>query len=331
MDLNNIYPVSTNNIMNSITITAMDKTDPKMMKKYIKREFKHLFGKIDGIQIFPEDENNYSKVTVYLRDTADEEVLEKRRFIKSRIIENGSSGLFISNKTPSTIRKWVLVLSTDFSVETDHAQKLRILNDQSNHAMRVIREIQEAADKRFELLENELTQQKLDNKVHVDELNQKIENQKIVIYQLLGGLFNHSEQKNILNKHIDTLDGETDESFVTVSSRWEYYPTTRQGDALEEQLDECCILVNDLKARTERYEEVVDELIGGLFNRTTQEKSLYYHRDLLHGTVTDIVLKNTSKWDDLPTTRQGDLMERKMAVVEKHLANIRQRIGADSD
>ena len=64
--------------MNSITITAMDKSDPKMMKKYIKREFKHLFGKIDGIQIFPEDENNYSKVTVYLRDTADEEVIEKR-------------------------------------------------------------------------------------------------------------------------------------------------------------------------------------------------------------------------------------------------------------
>ena len=197
--------------------------------------------------------------------------------------------------------------------------------------MRVIRDFQEAADKRFELLESEFRQQKLENKVHVDELNKKIENQKIVIYQLLGGLFNHSEQKNILNKHIDTLDGETDESFVTDTSRWEYYPTTRQGDALEEQLDKCCILVNDLKARTKRYEEVVDDLIGGLFNRTTQEKSLYYHRDLLHGTVTDIVLKNTSKWDDLPTTRQGDLMERKMAVVEKHLAIIRQRIGADSD
>lgn len=206
--------------MNSVTIHNIENADRKTIKKYIKQEFKSVgLGKIKKIQSVEEyaSNSNVVKVTVSLRDTDDEDVLEKRRFLKSRIEEHGPSGLFISNKTPSTIRKWVLDLPLEpeaaYSIEADHAEKLRILNDQSTRALRLIEEVQASSERRFEFLERALSDQnELITKLQEENksLKSKTENQENTIYQLLGGLFNKKDQANILSTHLACLHGVAD-------------------------------------------------------------------------------------------------------------------------
>jgi hypothetical protein len=371
--------------MKSIVINAIEKTDRKTMKKYIKHEFKLLLGKIDGIQIVDEDEDStdYAKVIVYLRDTNDEAILENRRFIKSRMEQYGSSCLYISNKTPSTIRKWTLVLPTETAGRESYSPK----------ALPLTSEVQESFERRFECLERGLSDQnELIEKLQ-DENNRlmtKLEHHENTIYQLLGGLFNHKEQANSLNTHLAWLYDEDIEDLPKDPSKWTNYPTTRQGDYLEEQLakqaeqiesltellqktnkaidnigavqcdnsqavskkltmleDETSAVqkatgelitnqlddkrriighITKLDAKSNRQEAVIGKLVNGLFGMT-QEKTAHDYLNLLYGRVLpDEKYVNTSKWDS-PTTRQGDLTERKMSVLEEHLKEIRARLG----
>jgi hypothetical protein len=392
--------------MNSITIHNFENVDRKTMKKYIKHEFKSIgIGKIERIQSVEEYLwNEYVvKVTVSLRDTDDEDVLEKRRCLKSRIEEHGSSDLYISNKTPSTTKKWILSLPTEeaeadaevdtYSVEADHAEKLRILNDQSTRALRLIEEVQASSERRFECLERGLSEQndlieKLQNENK--SLKSKLKGHESTIYQLLGGLFNQRDQANILSTHLADLYGEDIEDLPKDSSKWSVFPTTRQGDALEKELakqaeqiesltdllretnktidsidtiqcynyqaiskkfntleDETSAVqkatgelitnqledkrkmighVTSLDARTNRQETVILKLINGLFG-SDQQKSKQDFLDLLFGQVSDSRLTNTSKWGQSPTTPQGNLIERKMAVFAENLKQIRERLG----
>jgi predicted nucleic acid-binding Zn-ribbon protein len=326
-----------------------------------------------------------------------------RKGVKSRIEEHGSSGLYISNKTPSTTtRKWILSLPTEdveaaveadtYSVESDHAEKLRILNDQSSTALRLISDLQSSSERRFENLERALSDQnELITKLQEENksLKSKTENQENIIYQLLGGLFNQRDQANILSSHIADLYGEDFEDLSKDSSKWSVFPTTRQGDALEQEVakqaeqikslvdllrktnntidsidalqcynseaiskklnmleDETSavqkatgeLIVNQLEdkrrmlghitsldARTNRQEAVIGKVVNGLFG-TDQQKSKQEYLDLLYGRVSQSTSINTSKWDSSPTTPQGDLTERKMAVFEKHLKSIKSRL-----
>jgi len=392
--------------MNSITINNIEDVERKTMKKYINREFKSIgIGKIERIQSVEASiwNGDIVKVSVSLRDTDDEDVLEKRRSLMSRIEEHGSSELYISDKTPSITRKWILNLPTEevgvgadddaYSVEADHAEKLRILNDQSTRALRLIEENQAYTERRFECLERGLSDQnelieKLQNENK--SLKSKLKGHEVTIYQLLGGLFNQRDQENILSIHLAELHGEDIEDLPKDTSRWSVFPTTRQGDALEQELakqaqqieslvdllrktnnaidnidtiqcynsqaiseklnmleDETSavqkatgeLITNQLEdkrrmlahitsidARTGRQEAVIGKLVNGLFG-TTQDKSRQDYLDLLYGRVSQRNSINTSKWGESPTTPQGNLTERKMAVFAENLKQIRERIG----
>ena len=70
----------------------------------------------------------------------------------------------------------------------------------------------------------------------IKELDDKLDRTNVVVYQLLWGLFCCKEQKDILQRHIDILQGK--ESLVQLqdTSKWTVYPTTRQGDECERRL-----------------------------------------------------------------------------------------------
>jgi hypothetical protein len=76
----------------------------------------------------------------------------------------------------------------------------------------------------------------------------KIEKIENVVYQLLGGLFNHVTQDNFLQQHINSLLDNNEVCWSptndTTKSKWSHYPTTRQGDDSEMRIQE---LEKDLK------------------------------------------------------------------------------------
>ncbi len=73
----------------------------------------------------------------------------------------------------------------------------------------------------------------------LDQLQEKLERVDNVVYQLLGGLFNHETQNQQLDFHLRTLLGKKytktdsdDEEFLE-ETKW---PTTRQGDQNKEEI-----------------------------------------------------------------------------------------------
>jgi hypothetical protein len=76
----------------------------------------------------------------------------------------------------------------------------------------------------------------------------KIEKIENVVYQLLGGLFNQSTQSEVLNQNLDMLLDDNEVCWSptngTSKSKWEIWPTTRQGDDSELRIQK---LENELK------------------------------------------------------------------------------------
>lgn len=67
----------------------------------------------------------------------------------------------------------------------------------------------------------------------------KTERVNITLYQLLGGLFDHEKQSNILKFSIHTLDGNPSiDDGIDDPSYWGVWPTTRQGDDNEKRIKE---------------------------------------------------------------------------------------------
>jgi hypothetical protein len=76
----------------------------------------------------------------------------------------------------------------------------------------------------------------------------KLENIETVVYQLLGGLFNHSTQGKVLNQNLNLLEDNNEVCWSPTNgdskSKWAHYPTTRQGDDSEIRIQK---LENELK------------------------------------------------------------------------------------
>ena len=75
----------------------------------------------------------------------------------------------------------------------------------------------------------------------LDQLQKKIDGIDNVVYQLLGGMFNHETQSNILDFHLRTLSWKKNTNTDTDSNDEEFlnesaWPTTRQGDQNEEDI-----------------------------------------------------------------------------------------------
>jgi hypothetical protein len=84
-----------------------------------------------------------------------------------------------------------------------------------------------------------------------DELEDKINRIEEVVYQLIGGLFNHETQFGIIDSHNACLFGRKPSSSIDNQS---VYPTTRQGDANEEE-------IRLLKQQVSKLEGTVNVLI----------------------------------------------------------------------
>ena len=86
----------------------------------------------------------------------------------------------------------------------------------------------------------------------LEEINEyqatKLENIETVVYQLLGGLFNHSTQGKVLNQNLNLLEDNNEVCWSPTDSesksKWAHDPTTRQGDDSEIRIQK---LENELK------------------------------------------------------------------------------------
>ena len=80
------------------------------------------------------------------------------------------------------------------------------------------------------------------------------------VYQLLGGLYNHKKQGEMLAIHIAALKGgysELDENECDDPDYYKHWPTTRQGDELEERMAE-------IEKKIATKDEVADLTVAGL-------------------------------------------------------------------
>lgn len=102
----------------------------------------------------------------------------------------------------------------------------------------------------------------------IKRLEAKLDGVHQSVYQLIGGLFNQGNQRDILEEHINCLfpdvKNEYTEDALPEKNKWTIYPTTRQGDecesrieALEQQIQD--MLKFDFNERTQHYEDHYDE------------------------------------------------------------------------
>jgi hypothetical protein len=72
----------------------------------------------------------------------------------------------------------------------------------------------------------------------IESLEKKIEAVHLVVYQLLGGLFHQDEQCQSLTEHLNLLMNRTPLQETKDISKWNTWPTTRQGDECEKRIAE---------------------------------------------------------------------------------------------
>ena len=80
--------------------------------------------------------------------------------------------------------------------------------------------------------------------------------------------------------------------------------------------------IQQLEEKLENVQDVVYQLLGGLFSHNSQSGRLNGHIDKLFGrnNIDDKKYTNTSKWAQYPTTRQGDSNENRIDALEAQIA-----------
>ena len=76
-----------------------------------------------------------------------------------------------------------------------------------------------------------------DQDAKIKELERKLEGVHTVVYQLLGGLFNQREQGMVLDNHLSYLFPGEINTKEKNTSKWDIWPTTRQGDENERRIE----------------------------------------------------------------------------------------------
>jgi hypothetical protein len=98
----------------------------------------------------------------------------------------------------------------------------------------------------------------------IKKLETKLDGVHALVYQLIGGLFNQGNQREIIEEHFKCLFPETIPEYtkdaLPEKNKWTIYPTTRQGDdcerrveALEQQIRD--MLKFDFHEPEEHYDE----------------------------------------------------------------------------
>ena len=168
----------------------------------------------------------------------------------------------------------------------------------------------------------------------IDELINVTERVKGEVYQLFGGLYNQSTQKGTLNFHLEMLGINTDGQYKEPNtSEWDIWPTTRQGDKLEERMDavekQLASATNaSLEKKVKNIDLCIRQIIGGIYCQKTQNGIITNHMDVLNGKefiydMNGIAITNypepTHKHGSYPTTRQGDKLEERVEKLEQML------------
>jgi hypothetical protein len=182
----------------------------------------------------------------------------------------------------------------------------------------------------------------------------QMENVRSTVYQLVGGLFNQETQKASYGDFISVLYdepvGQYNYNLDTIMSKWGKWPTTRQGDensakieVLEEKVETQSKIIQEQADKLESVEtqlkgvqEVVYQLLGGVFNQFTQARILRAHvrelypEDTLYTEDPEDPVDPTSEniW---PTTRQGDANTARIEVLENLFTCLLNDIHKTSD
>jgi hypothetical protein len=101
-----------------------------------------------------------------------------------------------------------------------------------------------------------------------------------------------------------------------------------QVSELKDKLEIMENVIQQQSAKLNSYNEVFYYLIGGLFNHTTQPKTFINYMETIFGDLNEDEkehyknITNSSRWRDLPTTRQGDENEQRIECLEEKLNTI---------
>jgi hypothetical protein len=131
-----------------------------------------------------------------------------------------------------------------------------------------------------------------DQDAKIKALERKLEGVHTVVYQLLGGLFNQREQGMILDNHLSYLfPKEICQSEVSDTSKWDIWPTTRQGDENErriERLEAALMIPFESNKPSDEDEEQEDT---ALFERKRgeQQNEEESDDDSTHSSMPDLV------------------------------------------
>jgi hypothetical protein len=142
------------------------------------------------------------------------------------------------------------------------------------------------------------------------------------MYQLLGGLYNHETQKELLKSYTNFLYTGNNYLEHDLENIW---PTTRQGDENEERIEKLEKGNALLKEKLEATQITVYSLLGGLYNQNTQNSVLSKHVDDLFSQNQDVPYEKHGEniW---PTTRQGDENEERIKRLEENIDILVKRL-----
>lgn len=164
------------------------------------------------------------------------------------------------------------------------------------------------------------------------------------VYQLFGGLYNQSTQAGTLNFHLEMLGIDTNEEYKKPNtSKWDIWPTTRQGDELEERMNavekQLASAINtSLEKKVKDIDLCIRQIIGGIYCQRTQNGIIKNNMDVLDGKefiydMNGIAITNypepTHKHGYYPTTRQGDKLEKRVEKLEQMLLEKEAKIDVD--
>ena len=99
------------------------------------------------------------------------------------------------------------------------------------------------------------------------------------------------------------------------------HQVVENGRYLENLIEEQNNKIKELEKKIDNMNQVIRQLIGGLYCQNTQECVLETHLRVLDGETSSSkpTEQDTHKWDHWPTTRQGDDCERRIEQLENSM------------
>jgi len=194
--------------------------DIDSLRRKLKREFKlDGFGRINRIDILSINKDGFAEIKVGFRCTKKKDILELRDTVYYQICEQP-----VRMNLSDEVHEGYWILSLKCLPSHNQWSDLGIPDIKLNHST-------DQVDTQKAISEADILQK-------IDELEDKVKRQQDVIYQLLGGLFNHDTQKGSVDELVSVLLKIQPLDLLKDTSKWTIYPTTRQGDDNERRIDE---------------------------------------------------------------------------------------------